>query len=639
MPKKDRPTQTSLLRNEGEANTDQAAVKSTSAHGGPTQPATTSISSVSDNAILPSDSGDSGNEVEEEMLLAPEDQEIFIPVHGFVMLTAAEVQILNHPALQRLGHVFQLGQSHLHFRGATHMRLEHAIGTVAVAQQMIDAIGENASRPHPRRGRGAIENLGRPFTDDEAAFVRLAALLHDVGHLPAGHTLEDELCLLDKHDSMHRLELVFDETRWPSGATVSLRELINRVYASHAEGCGLTADQVVIRIIAKDSPTTPAIPEDAIRIGVCRDIVGNTICADLLDYLHRDWHHVGKPKYFERRLYQYMEIRSDEARPDRFVISLGRRPRIRTDAVSAILELLEWRYHLAEIVYFHRTKCAAAAMLERGIQEIAAHEIAEGRNWINDLELALLNLSDLGMLDYLLDLSAPAPAARRPLAALRGRRIYKAVYTRFWGEFPGGDPRRAADLYATKTPLDAEEEAELLRLNHEAASNRLAAVSLLEEDFGLDYGSLAIYCPDRWMNSKIAGVNICVDGAVAKLNKWEEQNGDTLSGGHLAAQQDRFRRLWRFHVFMERGQYESLVAARDPILPLLQQAIDQLVLGIMVDQITVQDASMLLANQLQRDPGTGRMAARDRDTLSRVPRYAREYPTGAPSLRSTEGLE
>jgi len=32
---------------------------------------------------------------------------------------------------------------------------------------------------------------------------------------------------------------------------------------------------------------------------VCRDIVGNTICADFLDYLHRDWYHLGKPLYFD----------------------------------------------------------------------------------------------------------------------------------------------------------------------------------------------------------------------------------------------------------------------------------------------------------------------------------------------------
>ena len=51
-------------------------------------------------------------------------QEIFLPVSGFVWLHPEEISVVNHPAFQRLGRIYQLGQSYVVFRGATHKRLE-----------------------------------------------------------------------------------------------------------------------------------------------------------------------------------------------------------------------------------------------------------------------------------------------------------------------------------------------------------------------------------------------------------------------------------------------------------------------------------------------------------------------------------
>src|SRR5262245_4769754 len=134
---------------------------------------------------------------------------------------------------------------------------------------------------------------------------------------------------------------------------------------------------------------------------MCRDIVGNTICADLLDYLHRDWYHIGKPRFFERRLFQYMQIRHDvQNDAPRFVISYGQRNRPRSDAVSSILELLEARYNLAEAVLFHPTKCSAAAMLERGIFSLYdSYPEKEREAWISNLPNRLLDFTDERMLE------------------------------------------------------------------------------------------------------------------------------------------------------------------------------------------------------------------------------------------------
>lgn len=78
-------------------------------------------------------------------------------------------------------------------------------------------------------------------------------------------------------------------------------------------------------------------------------------------------------------------------------MALGASPKIRSDGVSAILGLLEWRYELAEIALFHKTKIAAAAMLDR-----AVFELWEGKDEDSIIN-ELLGLSDEQVIDRCLD--------------------------------------------------------------------------------------------------------------------------------------------------------------------------------------------------------------------------------------------
>ena len=90
------------------------------------------------------------------------------------------------------------------FPGAVHTRFEHSIGTVHVAQKLIDSVSlsfEARPRGHAggRRGGGAV--------------IRIAGLIHDVTHVPHGHGLEDQDGLFERHDSAYRYERMFDATR------------------------------------------------------------------------------------------------------------------------------------------------------------------------------------------------------------------------------------------------------------------------------------------------------------------------------------------------------------------------------------------------------------------------------------------
>lgn len=544
------------------------------------------------------------------------EQEFYLPVHGFVRLTKEEVRITDHPAFQRLGWIYQLGLAHLVFRGATHRRIEHVLGSLHIAEQICSAVNANYLRA---AGQTVTPPWSTPLTERERAFIRLGALLHDIGHLPAGHTLEDELGLLDKHDEVTRLNLILDRISWPGGEAPTLRSVINLNYASWIPNATVEPVEVVLHVIAKDPPrNTKQSVDNIIRTDVCRDIVGNTICADLIDYLHRDWYHIGKPKHLETRLFQYMEIREDDGK-HKFVISLGEGARPRTDAISNILNLLESRYELSEAVLFHRTKCSAAAMLERGVKEIELSVAAKERSkWLAMLKETLLDHSDESAIQFLSDEARgqQADAAVRVLASLRQRRLYKEIVT------------------VGENLLPAEERAierTFLSESKTASTNRVNALRIFEDEFGLPSGSLAMYCPDRKMNQKIAQVKIQVHGCVDPFDQREEEHGDELSGGHLTAQLRRFRRLWRIHVFVDEVVWEHF---SPKLRHTLRDAIRLLVLGKNTDPyLSVHEQIGRMARDFAELPGTpftNRQLVEASFTRSRDT----GYPLGAPRLSS-----
>ena len=310
--------------------------------------------------------GDQIREEERKRSRKADRQEFFLPVTGFAWFFPEEVKIIDHPAFQRLSRVNQLGQTHLVFRGASHKRIEHVLGAVHIAQRMIAALNFNADKEHTKPLQE--QRPYAPLSEEEQRFIRLGALLHDIGHLAAGHTLEDELSLIGKHDGDDRLTLIFDKNDWgafggKNQRKQSLQDLLNDQYKIWMPSLllkeGLTPTDVVRILIRKKTPEQEdkfkrqqeVLEKSAeVRLDVCSNMIGNTICADLLDYLHRDWYHIGKPNFFDDRIFQYMEIRGPSGErasaDDRFVIALGQSPKIRTDGVSAILTLLEWRYQL-----------------------------------------------------------------------------------------------------------------------------------------------------------------------------------------------------------------------------------------------------------------------------------------------------
>ena len=100
---------------------------------------------------------------------------IFDNVHGFIPLTQVECDIVNHDLFQRLRNIKQLGLLDYVFPGAVHNRFNHSLGVMHIADKMVVIL---------QKKEHLIESR------DTRQIIRLAALLHDIGHYPLSHIIE-----------------------------------------------------------------------------------------------------------------------------------------------------------------------------------------------------------------------------------------------------------------------------------------------------------------------------------------------------------------------------------------------------------------------------------------------------------------
>lgn len=343
-------------------------------------------------------------------------------VHLDIRWDALATTLIDTAEFQRLDGIKQLGFSGLVYRGAKYSRFEHSVGTYWQAKEIMRLVPLNHLRlglPFPREsdfdevlGRGAhlIENLGR--------IVSYAGLLHDITHIPFGHTLEDEFqgIYQQKHDGLESPRLpyiLFDDRSeisrvferpepWIEGLSNSnlqrllavilayrdevgkpgyekqyertFAEILNETIENRQKSLGSrkSRSDALLLYLRDLMDWYVEFKRDGLFHPFLSDIVANTICADILDYIKRDVYATGLEMDYDRRVLQYFIIgREEMSDGPAWRLALCIRDPLKgidkMDIATEVLNILSHRYTLAERVYYHKGKVAAGAMLAKAL--------------------------------------------------------------------------------------------------------------------------------------------------------------------------------------------------------------------------------------------------------------------------------
>ena len=256
------------------------------------------------------------------------------PLWDNIRIDLDALALIDTPALQRLRYVRQLGHAFLVYPGATHTRFEHALGTYHLA----------------RRALAQLEDTeGHAVIPPEAArAVRYAALLHDIGHYPFSHALEE--AGLPNHEQLATQQ--FEDS--------ALRAVLERL--------AIPAESLLCLIQGRgDTPVA--------------GLISGSLDVDKLDYLSRDAWMCGVPygTIDVDRLLACLTL----ARPPNPMAGSREPPvlALQEKGLSALESLLFAKYQMYRNVYWHHAVRSATAMFKR----LVMSAIGEGRIRVEDI--------------------------------------------------------------------------------------------------------------------------------------------------------------------------------------------------------------------------------------------------------------
>lgn len=303
-------------------------------------------------------------------------------IWGTIELHPCEALLLDSSLLQRLRGIRQLGMAHLVYPGAGYDRLEHSLGVLEAAQQMLTALERNASnqRKYKRSPNHAVPD---PSERDRAA-TRLAALLHDVGHAPFSHATEH--AIPTQHPAEFEAANEVLRSVFTGATTIHPAEEIAALVAL-SDSFRKVLQHPRFDVCARKDDLGEAI---ASRILGSREfldatylsgVVSGPLDADMIDYMARDSHHAGLPLGLDiTRLVSKLEVvqvTADNAlNPElraRAVASGGRFYELGLSraGLGAFEQLVMARVTLYERLYYHHKIRAAEGMVRNLVEALA----------------------------------------------------------------------------------------------------------------------------------------------------------------------------------------------------------------------------------------------------------------------------
>ena len=300
------------------------------------------------------------------------DGEITDPVHRYISFSGVEKEVIDTGVFQRLRRIRQLAGAHLVYPSAQHSRFEHSLGTMHVA------------------GYAGETLVAKGYLDDEDKVqkLRLAALLHDIGHGPFSHLFEEVLEL--RHGTSHE----------DVGKRVISKSEISDILKKHGYN-----PSDISKLSFGES-----------KIKFLNEIIAGGLSADLMDYLSRDGLFTGVEygKIDHHRLISSFEVVSNGH------LAIDR------SALYSFESMLISRYEMFKAVYFHKTVRSAEVMLLNSMALADEHLNLTDTSMNN-----YLNLTDEVILERLCSLKNGNKIAVNLATDYRSRKLLKCVYEKF----------------------------------------------------------------------------------------------------------------------------------------------------------------------------------------------------------------
>ncbi len=224
------------------------------------------------------------------------------PVHGFISVPGDLIfDLVQHPYFQRLRRIKQLGMTHLVYPGALHTRFQHALGAMHLMHRAIEV----------------LKLKGHQVSDEEAEAALIAILLHDIGHGPFSHALENTIIKNTSHEEISLL----------------MMQRLNEEFEGKL--------QLAIEIFKGDYPKR-----------FLHQLVSGQLDVDRLDYLKRDSFFTGVSEGVigTERIISMLDVRDDELV-------------VEAKGIYSIENFLVSRRIMYWQVYLHKTSLSAEYLL------------------------------------------------------------------------------------------------------------------------------------------------------------------------------------------------------------------------------------------------------------------------------------
>ena len=295
--------------------------------------------------------------------------DIIDPIHDFIRVYEHEISIIDKPIFQRLRRIRQLSGAHLTYPAAQHTRFEHSLGVMHIASLAGHALNEKGI-----------------FKSDDIEILRLAGLLHDIGHGPFSHLFEE---IIQEKKISHE----------DYGKEIILKSEIGDVLSKNG------FDKKLITRIAFGNS----------KFQFMNEIVSGTLSADMMDYLLRDGYFTGAEhaKIDHKRITQSLYVHHKKLALER-------------SALYSFESMMYSRYQMFKAVYFHKTVRAAEVML------IEALRLSDDEFGFTSFNLnEYVKLTDEYVLSSLISSkSSKLKRARQFAQDYQNRKLLKCVFER-----------------------------------------------------------------------------------------------------------------------------------------------------------------------------------------------------------------